>query len=554
MPETALIRAGFPLILLLGLLAGSGGCRDKEVSVYRIPKEPDAVAGGPSASPAAAPSPQARWTVPAGWKVEAASGMRLGSFRAIGAAGASADISVIAFPGTGGDDLANINRWRGQAGLPPIAAEALASQIGSLDAPAGKFVLADLSGTSPTDHSPIRLVGAWLRRPGRVWFFKMMGPAAVVDSQNGAFREFLNSVVITESAAGGPTAQPESGNGTANTNDLPADAGGLGPLPAGHPPMTNEASQTAAPSPLTWQAPSHWVKRAASGMRLGSFSAVGPDGASADISVIAFPGTGGDDLANINRWRGQVGLPPIAAEALASQTDNLETAAGKFVLADLSGTSPTDHSPIRLVGAWLRLPDRVWFFKMMGPAAVVGSENGAFREFLKTVAVTGTAVPSSPMPSGPVPTITAADETAAPSPLTWQAPSDWAKRAASSMRKGSFSLGADRSVDLAITVFPGDVGGTLANVNRWLGQVGLPPITESELDQLTVPLQSAGLTFTVVDTAAKDHSAPQRIVAGLLPWNGNTWFFKLSGATEKVEQQKPAFLQFLHTVRPTPSP
>ena len=41
------------------------------------------------------------------------------------------------------------------------------------------------------------------------------------------------------------------------------------------------------------------------------------------------------------------------------------------------------------------------------------------------------------------------------------------------MRRGSYAVGADEktAADLAITAFPGDVGGDLANVNRWLNKL-----------------------------------------------------------------------------------
>ena len=41
------------------------------------------------------------------------------------------------------------------------------------------------------------------------------------------------------------------------------------------------------------------------------------------------------------------------------------------------------------------------------------------------------------------------------------------------------------SVDLIVTKFPGDVGGVLANVNRWRKQIGLQPIGDDELDKAT---------------------------------------------------------------------
>jgi hypothetical protein len=39
-----------------------------------------------------------------------------------------------------------------------------------------------------------------------------------------------------------------------------------------------------------------------------------------------------------------------------------------------------------------------------------------------------------------------------------------------------------------------------------------------------------------------------RIVAVLVPWQGRTWFFKLTGPNDAVGRAKPAFLDFIQTV------
>ncbi len=127
--------------------------------------------------------------------------------------------------------------------------------------------------------------------------------------------------------------------------------------------------------------------------------------------------------------------------------------------------------------------------------------------------------------------------------LTWKAPSDWRAGPRSAMRRGSYDLGGGLGV--AISAFPGDVGGILANVNRWRGQVGLPPVAEEALGRETQVFDANGLGFTVVDAAG----GGQRIVAVLVPWRGETWFFKLTGPESAVGAAKPRFLEFLRTVR-----
>ena len=113
------------------------------------------------------------------------------------------------------------------------------------------------------------------------------------------------------------------------------------------------------------------------------------------------------------------------------------------------------------------------------------------------------------------------------------------------MRKGSYAVGG---AEVAITAFPGDVGGVLANVNRWRGQVGLDPLDEPGLAQATQSLDSNGLHFVVAD-AGPASPGGQRILAALLPWRGSTWFFKLSGSDDAVSKEKPAFLSFIKTVK-----
>ena len=51
------------------------------------------------------------------------------------------------------------------------------------------------------------------------------------------------------------------------------------------------------------------------------------------------------------------------------------------------------------------------------------------------------------------------------------------------MRIGNYAVTneAGQSLDFSITSFPGQVGGILANVNRWLGQVGIEQTDEEVL-------------------------------------------------------------------------
>jgi hypothetical protein len=136
--------------------------------------------------------------------------------------------------------------------------------------------------------------------------------------------------------------------------------------------------------------------------------------------------------------------------------------------------------------------------------------------------------------------------------LTWTAPAEWHAKPLSTMRKGSYAVtGADGAeADLSITAFPGDVGGELANVNRWRGQLQLGPLGEAELAGATTSVNHNGLTFVVVDIANPSASSPQRILGAFAAYDGATWYFKLMGPDALVARAKPAFLAFLQTVKP----
>jgi hypothetical protein len=137
--------------------------------------------------------------------------------------------------------------------------------------------------------------------------------------------------------------------------------------------------------------------------------------------------------------------------------------------------------------------------------------------------------------------------------LTWTAPSHWTAKPSSAMRKGSFSIkGEGGEGDLSITAFPGNVGGELANLNRWREQVSLPPVTQAEFETTAQRSEKNGLRMTVVDLAGKGAGA-QRILGAMIPYGGATWFVKLTGPDTLVAKEKPAFLAFLDTIKAPPA-
>jgi hypothetical protein len=104
-----------------------------------------------------------------------------------------ANVTVSVFPGETGGVTANLNRWRSQVSLQPASDQELLALVDNLDVLGGKATLADFTGTHPESGDPERLVAAIVRRSGRSWFYKLMGPPPVVEEQRASFVEFVQS-------------------------------------------------------------------------------------------------------------------------------------------------------------------------------------------------------------------------------------------------------------------------------------------------------------------------------------------------------------------------
>lgn len=163
------------------------------------------------------------------------------------------------------------------------------------------------------------------------------------------------------------------------------------------------------------------------------------------------------------------------------------------------------------------------------------------------------ATPASPAPGNMAST---AVPTASGGDLAWTAPAHWQSRPASAMRKATYLIpgaAAGEQAELAVTAFPGDVGGNLANVNRWRQQLQLAPISAAELDGALSHLHAGDFHIDLAELlgpAPADGKPRQRVLGAIVPFNGATWFFKLTGPDALVTREKEAFTSFLKTLQP----
>ena len=142
-------------------------------------------------------------------------------------------------------------------------------------------------------------------------------------------------------------------------------------------------------NPARWVKPDGWIEQPLSEMRLGSFKVDGSNATSADVSVTAFPGDAGGLAPNVNRWRGQLQLPPLEEDQLRQAIPRTEVEGVQTYLVDIQ-TSENAPKPSRILGAILETPDRTWFVKMTGNPELVENQRQKFLDFVKSFRFTPT--------------------------------------------------------------------------------------------------------------------------------------------------------------------
>jgi hypothetical protein len=134
-----------------------------------------------------------------------------------------------------------------------------------------------------------------------------------------------------------------------------------------------------------WEVPSGWKEVPGGQFLVAKFVLPGGGDAPTAVNVSKSPGDGGGLLANVNRWRGQLGLAPAAEADLAKQVQSLDLPGGKATLADLTGKDARTGQPARLLAAVVTREGETWFYKLMGNEQVVQQEKDAFLKFVQGV-------------------------------------------------------------------------------------------------------------------------------------------------------------------------
>jgi hypothetical protein len=305
---------------------------------------------------------------------------------------------------------------------------------------------------SMPEPARVRMLAVMVPRDKEVWFFKLMGPEKAVREQVDTFDRFVASVHFF-------------GIGSARYD---ATLQGWQELPG-------------KLLPGNGQIVARWrLEGVGSPLEL-SVTKLGPEAA--------------DVRQNVDRWRGQLALPPVTDKEFRKLRDNIEVDGVKATRVDL-------------------------------------------------IAIRGVAAAQPPMGR--------AKKTRLPFRYTrpdgWEVQPPDVKKGVSRPLVLRVAEGG-REAELSALSLPGDGGGLLANVVRWRRQLGMGPATEAEVRKDLHTLRVAGVEAPYVDLVGAGPGTPQRTLGAVLRHGDATWFFTLKGPADLVGKQQSAFEAFVQSIR-----
>ncbi len=313
------------------------------------------------------------------------------------------------------------------------------------------------------------------------------------------------------------------------------------------------------PQLLTWSLPASWQKAPYNHkLQYAGFTAGEGDQAVKFTVSYLFPNANGakDLLLNVNRWRRQLTLPAVAASELGTMVTTSKQPEMTIQTVDLPGTTGQ-----RMRAAIVPRQDRIWFYKMTGPTEQVEAQKQTFDAFVRSAkyptpeaealvasAETQTDVPAT-MPTAPP--IQPSPPASATGDLNYSLPAGWTREPnANAMRVATLGTGGDKPGQVIVTRLSANFGGMMLNLNRWRGEVGLPP-AEANAEMKETPVVIGTTAGSLVDLAGpgKDGKTPMRSLIARCTQGDSVWFFKFVGPAETIAQQQPAFQAFLLSVR-----
>jgi hypothetical protein len=140
----------------------------------------------------------------------------------------------------------------------------------------------------------------------------------------------------------------------------------------------------------------------------------------------------------------------------------------------------------------------------------------------------------------------------------WEKPETWTEEKGTAMRAVTFRIpGGKKDAECTIIPLAGEAGGIGANIERWLDQLALPPLSGKNLERFldgSPKWTSAdgwpelAFDFTTLEPAGSD-TAPISGMAAMIRAPGETVFIKMTGDRELVINNRERFLALCRSIR-----
>ena len=287
---------------------------------------------------------------------------------------------------------------------------------------------------------------------------------------------------------------------------------------------------------VSWVMPEQWGENPGmSGMMAGSFHIKTPLGPRGRIGVMPFRESV-ETTQIVNMFARELGHPDYNESSVQPLIAHKKLGDRSFEVIRLEDMSGEEGPPKTALLALYRHNAQTWLFPFIADRVLVDKELENFYSFLQSTTLRAGKTPVRAI----APSLPPAQPASSGHQPTWDAPEHWERKPATQMRVGNYAVSneAGEALDFSITSFPGEVGGILANVNRWLGQVGMSPTDEQGLSQY--------LSDRMIDEKPAKlvlaESDEQALYAAILLHKGRSWFLKLMGDVNLARAEKENFL------------
>jgi len=134
--------------------------------------------------------------------------------------------------------------------------------------------------------------------------------------------------------------------------------------------------------------------------------------------------------------------------------------------------------------------------------------------------------------------------------LTWKVPEHWVEARPRPFREATYHPSGQEETECYVTVVPADADSAVETVNRWRGQMGLEPLSKSEIEAgpSTQVLDSKGLLIEafgdLMDLGGNVHE-DHGLLSMVCVRGDSLLIVRMTGPREQVQSERDHFMTFL---------